>query len=192
MNKNQKIISSIAKMAILLALLIVSSYITIPVGVLKFTLQLLVVLLIGFYSNLLESIIVIVSYIFLGLVGVPVFANFSGGIQYISNPTFGFVYGFFFGVLVMQLFKFLFKKCIKFKFLRYLIISLICLMIVYFVGFIHGYFTFNYYLGKNYSVANLLMLFIVPYIPFDLIKIGVAILSKFAVDKVYKYDLSKI
>ena len=192
MNKNQKIIRSIAKMAILLALLMVSSYITIPVGVLKFTLQLLVVLLIGFYSNLLESIIVIVSYIFLGLVGVPVFANFSGGIQYILNPTFGFVYGFFFGVLVTQLFKFLFKKCIKFKFLRYLIISLSCLMTVYFVGFIHGYFIFNYCLGKNYSVANLMMLFIVPYIPFDLIKIGVAILSKFAADKVYKYDLSKI
>ena len=179
-------------MAMLLALLIVASYINISVGVLKFTLQLLVVFLIGFFATMLEGSIILVLYISLGLLGLPVFANFGGGIAYLVNPTFGFVYGFIPGILVMGLIKNLFKSFDKFKIFKYILMCLSCLLVVYIVGFIHGYFIMNYYLNKTYDFTNLLLVFIVPYIPFDLIKMGVAIIAKIALDKVYGIKLSKI
>ncbi len=179
-------------MAMLLALLIVASYINISVGLLKFTLQLLAVFLIGFYSSIFEAMIILVLYICLGLVGLPVFANFGGGVAYLVNPTFGFVYGFIPGVLMMFLIKNVFKNFEKFKIFKYILMCVSCLFIVYFVGFIHGYFVMNYYLNKTYDFYNLLMLFIVPYIPFDLIKIGVAVVTKLALDKIYGVKLSKI
>ena len=79
MDKNRKAIRSIAKMAMLLALLIVSSYISINTGVLKFTLQLLVIFIIGLCSTMLESVIIVSLYIILGVLGLPIFANFGGG-----------------------------------------------------------------------------------------------------------------
>ncbi len=179
-------------MAMLLALLIVASYINISVGVLKFTLQLLVVFLIGFFATMLEGSIILVLYISLGLIGLPVFANFGGGIAYLVNPTFGFVYGFIPGILVMGLIKNLFKSFNKFKIFEYILMCLGCLFVVYLIGFIHGYLIMNYYLNKTYDVTNLLLVFIVPYIPFDLIKMGVAIVSKLALDKAYGVKLSKI
>ncbi len=179
-------------MAMLLALLIVASYINISVGVLKFTLQLLVVFLIGFFATMLEGSIILVLYISLGLIGLPVFANFGGGIAYLVNPTFGFVYGFIPGILVMNLVKNLFKTFEKFKIFKYILMCLSCLFVVYLIGFIHGYFIMNYYLNKTYDITNLLLVFIVPYIPFDLMKMGVAIVSKIALDKVYGVKLSKI
>ncbi|MFA7222842.1 MAG: biotin transporter BioY [Bacilli bacterium] len=192
MTKNQKIIRSIAKMAMLLALLIVCSYINISVGLLKFTLQLLVVFLIGLYANLYEGMIIIFSYIFLGLVGVPVFANFGGGIAYLVSPTFGFVYGFIPGILIMNLIRFLFRNVAKFKVFQYILSCVSCLLIVYIVGFVHGYFILNYYLGKSYDFVSLLGLFILPYIPYDCIKLGVAVVSKLAIDKVYAVKASRV
>lgn len=192
MTKNQKIIRSIAKMAMLLALLIVCSYINISVGLLKFTLQLLVVFLIGLYANLYEGMIIIFSYIFLALVGVPVFANFGGGIAYLVSPTFGFVYGFIPGILIMNLIRFLFRNVAKFKVFQYILSCVSCLLIVYIVGFVHGYFILNYYLGKSYDFVSLLGLFILPYIPYDCIKLGVAVVSKLAIDKVYAVKASRV
>jgi biotin transport system substrate-specific component len=192
MTKNQKIIRSIAKMAMLLALLIVCSYINISVGLLKFTLQLLVVFLIGLYANLYEGMIIIFSYIFLGLVGVPVFANFGGGIAYLVSPTFGFVYGFIPGILIMNLIRFLFRNVAKFKVFQYILSCVSCLLIVYIVGFVHGYFILNYYLGKSYDFVSLLGLFILPYIPYDCIKLRVAVVSKLAIDKVYAVKASRV
>lgn len=179
-------------MAMLLALLIVCSYINISVGLLKFTLQLLVVFLIGLYANLYEGMIIIFSYIFLGLVGVPVFANFGGGIAYLVSPTFGFVYGFIPGILIMNLIRFLFRNVAKFKVFQYILSCVSCLLIVYIVGFVHGYFILNYYLGKSYDFVSLLGLFILPYIPYDCIKLGVAVVSKLAIDKVYAVKASRV
>ena len=66
--------------ALFLALLIVSSFISIDVGYCKFTLQLLTVFLIANFLSLADGLIVIGLYIVMGLIGIPVFAGFGGGI----------------------------------------------------------------------------------------------------------------
>ncbi len=192
MDKNRKAIRSIAKMAMLLALLIVSSYISINTGVLKFTLQLLVIFIIGLCSTMLESVIIVSLYIILGVLGLPIFANFGGGFAYLLSPTFGFVYSFLIGVMVMQIIKNAFKKIQKYKILEYTLMCLACLFVVYLIGLIHFYFVYNYYLDKSSTFGNAIMLTVVPYIPFDILKIVVAIITKLTIDKIYEHKVSKV
>lgn len=192
MDKNRKAIRSIAKMAMLLALLIVSSYISINTGVLKFTLQLLVIFIIGLCSTMLESVIIVSLYIILGVLGLPIFANFGGGFAYLLSPTFGFVYSFLIGVMVMQIIKNAFKKIQKYKILEYTLMCLACLFVVYLIGLIHFYFVYNYYLDKSSTFGNAIMLTVVPYIPFDILKMVVAIITKLTIDKIYEHKVSKV
>ncbi len=192
MDKNRKAIRSIAKMAMLLALLIVSSYISINTGVLKFTLQLLVIFIIGLCSTMLESVIIVSLYIILGVLGLPIFANFGGGFAYLLSPTFGFVYSFLIGVMVMQVIKNAFRKIQKYKILEYTLMCLACLFVVYLIGLIHFYFVYNYYLDKSSTFGNAIMLTVVPYIPFDILKIVVAIITKLTIDKIYEHKVSKV
>lgn len=192
MDKNRKAIRSIAKMAMLLALLVVSSYISINTGVLKFTLQLLVIFIIGLCSTMLESVIIVSLYIILGVLGLPIFANFGGGFAYLLSPTFGFVYSFLIGVMVMQVIKNAFRKIQKYKILEYTLMCLACLFVVYLIGLIHFYFVYNYYLDKSSTFGNAIMLTVVPYIPFDILKIVVAIITKLTIDKIYEHKVSKV
>lgn len=192
MDKNRKAIRSIAKMAMLLALLIVSSYISINTGVLKFTLQLLVIFIIGLCSTMLESVIIVSLYIILGVLGLPIFANFGGGFAYLLSPTFGFVYSFLIGVMVMQVIKNAFRKIQKYKILEYTLMCLACLFVVYLIGLIHFYFVYNYYLDKSSTFGNTIMLTVVPYIPFDILKMVVAIITKLTIDKIYEHKVSKV
>lgn len=180
LNKRRETIRNIARMGMFLAFLVVGSWININTGLLKFTLQIMVIFMIGLLFNLKESMIIILSYIFLGLLGLPVFANFGGGIAYVYSPTFGFVYGFIFALIVMFIFKrFLIEKA-KNPVLKLTFQILSCvtaLLVVYLMGFMHGELVLNLFGNKGLSFSYLLGLFIAPYIPFDLLKIVAAIFS---------------
>ena len=78
------------------AVLVVVSQISIPTAFgVPITLQIFVVCLSGYLLGLKKSLIVIGVYVALGCVGVPVFANFSGGVFHLVSYTGGFIWGFF-------------------------------------------------------------------------------------------------
>lgn len=77
-----------------LALLIVCAQISIPIWIVPITLQTLAVGLIATVLPLQLSSAVIAAYLLLGLVGLPVFANFAGGASVIVGPTGGYLFGF--------------------------------------------------------------------------------------------------
>ena len=79
-------IKRIAIDSIFLALLIVSSYISIPLSDISLTLQVLVVLLLALILPFIDAEIIIVLYILMGLIGIPVFSNFTSGISKIFTP----------------------------------------------------------------------------------------------------------
>lgn len=81
--------------AILAALTAILSQISIPFasGV-PFTLQTLVVLLLAFIAGARLGTLVICLYILLGALGLPVFAEMSGGAQVLIGPTGGFLWSF--------------------------------------------------------------------------------------------------
>lgn len=75
-----------------------------PIGNVPITLQLFVVVLMGFLLDKKQIIFILVSYIILGLIGIPIFAN-GGGFMYLFQPTFGFIIGFIFLALSINIIK---------------------------------------------------------------------------------------
>ena len=161
--------------ALFLALLIVSSFISIDVGYCKFTLQLLTVFLIANFLSLADGLIIIALYILMGLIGIPVFAGFGGGIAYAASPTFGFVYGFFFVILLNHLFSDVLLKGMGNELWKSLIGSSVSLIALYAVGFVHGYLIITLVRGNSdFLLSTAFGLFIAPYIPFDIAKLAIA------------------
>ena len=76
------------------ALLIVCSQFSIPIGTVPITLQTLVVLLIAFNLKPLHAVLATSLYAIMGLIGLPVFAGWSGGFSSLTTPSFGFIISF--------------------------------------------------------------------------------------------------
>lgn len=87
---------ALANIALLLTLLITTTLVlpSIPLGIfpVPFTLQVLVIFLIGFLLNPRDSFITVFLYIMLGCIGLPVFANGLGGIGVFMTATGGFLF----------------------------------------------------------------------------------------------------
>ena len=83
--------------ALFTALMAVGAYIKImiPLGIFEVTisLQLFFALISGCVLGRKWGALSIICYVFLGLIGLPIFAH-GGGIYYIMKPTFGFIIGF--------------------------------------------------------------------------------------------------
>ena len=87
-------IRNITECAIFVAILAIISQIALPIGPVPITLQVLALSLTGYYLGVKKSTVVIVTYLLLGIVGVPVFSSFQGGIQALLSYTGGFILGF--------------------------------------------------------------------------------------------------
>lgn len=89
--------------ALFVALLTICSWITIP-AIIPFTLQSFAVSLLILFMGLSKSLIAVFCYLFIGMIGVPVFSGFKGGFACILGPTGGFLAGFVFMCLLSGLF----------------------------------------------------------------------------------------
>ena len=163
MNTKNQIIR-ITRNAVMLALLCVIGMFSLPLGDnIKVSLQLLMVFIIGLTSaSVIDAVIVTGLYLVIGLL-IPVYAGFTAGV----TPTFGFVISFV--VLVIPLY-FLNKLPIKNQFLRMAIACLASLIVCYTIGatFLALYLKLN--------IQKALLIAVVPYIPFDIVKIVIAVL----------------
>lgn len=98
-NRRQHLID-ISIISLMTALIAVSAQITVPLpsGV-PVTLQTLTVALCGYCLKTGKSLVSVIVYILLGLVGIPVFSNFNAGTAALFGKTGGFIIGFIFLVL---------------------------------------------------------------------------------------------
>ena len=87
---------------ILLAFLIICSQLTIPLPLIPLTLQTLAVGLIATLLPFRYALETICAYLLLGLLGLPVFANFKGGIAVFLSPTGGYLLGFIVYIIVTK------------------------------------------------------------------------------------------
>ena len=154
----------ITKNAIMLAILCVVGMISLPLGDnIKVSLQLLIVLIIGLTAaSFIDAVIVTSLYLALGLF-MPIYAGFKSGI----SPTFGFVISFV--VIVIPLY-FLNKLKIRNQFIRMGLACAVALIICYTIGTLF----LKFYL--EISIEKALLIGVVPYLPFDIAKIVIAIL----------------
>lgn len=90
----------IAYIGLFVAIMAVCAWISIPAAV-PFTLQTFGVFIsVGLLGGK-RGCIAIASYILLGLVGIPVFAGFSGGFGALAGPSGGYIVGFLLSAFVM-------------------------------------------------------------------------------------------
>ncbi len=80
-------------------LTIVGGLIKIQAGPVAFTLQTLFVILSGFVLGARDGFFSQFAYMFIGLVGVPIFTQ-GGGFQYIFQPSFGYIISFCIGSFI--------------------------------------------------------------------------------------------
>ena len=87
-------IRDITFVSLCVAILSVVSQLSIPTGAVPITLQVLSVSMIGYFLGVKKGLLTIVVYILIGIVGVPVFSGFQGGIGVVLGYTGGFIRGF--------------------------------------------------------------------------------------------------
>ena len=162
--KKKNDVRRITKNAIMLTLFCLIGMISIPIGPnIKLSLQLLILYIICLTAeSAIDCTVVSLLYLIIGLF-IPVYAGFTSSF---ASPTFGYVISF----VVISPIIYFFNKITKLNpIIRMIIACLVGLIICYVIGTIYMMF----YLSL--SLKETLFISVVPYIPFDLIKIFLAI-----------------
>ena len=144
------------------ALMAVGAFIKImlPIGpfMVTFSLQFLFALLAGFFLGARTGFLSVLSYLVIGLAGVPIFAH-GGGPGYLAKPTFGFLIGFaaaaFLAGLILEKLQ-VGQKARGQSGLRlsHLIIAAFCGEMAYYLcGLVYYFLMFNYLLPGTAGIG---------------------------------------
>ena len=164
-------VKRIVKNAVLLSMMCVIGMFSIPLGAnIKVSLQLVMVYIICLTAeSFIDCLIITSLYLGLGMF-LPIYAGFTANI----SPTFGYVIGF---VVISPIIYFINKISIKNSFLRMSIACFIGLIVCYAVGSLF----LGFYLQLDFLTT--LTISVVPYIPFDIAKIAIAVLITYNLEK---------
>lgn len=158
----------IVYIAVFAVIMAICSWISIPAAV-PFTLQTFgVFIAVGVLGGKRGSLSVLV-FILLGAIGIPVFANFSGGIGVLAGPTGGYIIGFLFSALLMWAMEKLPGK----KSVMQIVSMIVGLIVCYAFGtvwFVIVYGRMNGPIGFTAALVSCVVPFIIP----DIIKIALA------------------
>ena len=148
-------IYEIAVNGLFTALIAVGAFIKISIPVqpfpMNFTLQFFFVLLAGLLLGGKQAFFCVLTYLAVGLAGVPVFAA-GGGPAYLLRPTFGFLLGFAAAAWVTGTVYFRFKDR-GFKMRRLFAASLCGFAVMYLCGMFYFYFLSNYVIHMPVSAG---------------------------------------
>lgn len=150
--------------AIMAAVLCVISPFSLPIGPVPISLATLAIYVIIFILGWKKSTISVLVFLVIGLVGVPVFSGFSGGVGKVFGPTGGYLIGY----LLLTIVAGLFIEKFEGKYYMYvigLVLGTICLYAL-------GTLWLAYQAGMSLYAA--LGAGVIPFIPGDIVKIVVA------------------
>ena len=85
---------TLSKMAVCVAIICISAYISFPITAVPFTCLTLTMLLSAFLSTPKETLIIMIVYTLIGAIGLPVFSGGAGGFNCLFSPTGGYLWGF--------------------------------------------------------------------------------------------------
>lgn len=91
--RNRSFTVRLAECALFVVLMIVSAFIRIPIPYVPLTFQTVVAVLAGLLLGAKWGTISVAVYVFMGLLGLPVFSG-GGGFAYVLQLTFGYIIGF--------------------------------------------------------------------------------------------------
>ena len=140
--KRRNLIITLTLSALFCTLICVGSFIRVPMpNLMPMTLQTFFVLLTGLLLPLKASILATVSYMALGLIGLPIFSG-GGGLGYVLMPNFGFIIGFVISSVIISVVT---QKLKNRQLWQYLIVSLLGVAIIYIIGILYFAFITNVY-----------------------------------------------
>jgi biotin transport system substrate-specific component len=158
-------VRDITQIGIFTALTAVGAFISIPIGPVPITLQTFFVLLSGIILGSKKAMFSQVTYLLLGLIGFPIFSGFSGGLQHVFKPSFGFIIGYVAAAYVVG--KLTEEKTTT----RYLWAAVLTgTFIIYVFGLPYMYYILNIMLKSNLSIVKILQLGMFAFIPGDMLK----------------------
>ncbi|MBU9722109.1 MULTISPECIES: biotin transporter BioY [Bacillaceae] len=142
---NMFTVLDLTKAAMFIALMGIGANITafITVGAVPLTFQTVIAILAGVLLGKKVGAFSMIGYTIIGLIGVPVFAGFQGGMHNFLSPTFGFVLSF----IILAFFVGWILEIVKPSILMYLFACYIGLIINYAIGvpylYLHQQFILN-------------------------------------------------
>lgn len=140
--------------------------------VVPFSLVPFVVMLSGALLGARAGALAMLVYVLLGLIGLPVFEKPPfGGPAYVLQPTFGFLVGYIAGAYVTGA---LLPKKGHPGAVRYFLAMAGGLAALYLFGLPYLYLILNFYLGKTFSVWQVIKIGFLPFIGLDLLKAAAA------------------
>lgn len=149
--------------------------ISFPIGIIPISCATLIIYLISIVFKVKYSLFILLIYIFLGIIGLPVFSSYTGGIGIILGPTGGYIIGYIFMSLIISL---LIPK-IKNKIYMYPLILLIGTIVLYIIGIIW------LKIINDYTLKYAILVGVVPFIISDILKISIATLIGYRINKLY-------
>ena len=179
--KRKNLIVTLTLSALFCTLICIGSFIRIPMpNMMPVTLQTFFVLLTALVLPLKASTLATITYMALGLIGLPIFSG-GGGLGYILMPNFGFIIGF---VIATVIISFITEKFNNRKLWQYIVISLLGIAVIYIIGILYFAFITNVYNNNNYSAIWFIQTVFLPFLPKEIICI---ILASFSAYKIRPY-----
>jgi len=159
--KNRQDIYRMVLTAVAAAVLCVLGPLSIPIGIVPISFTNFALFISLYALGMKNGTYGYIIYLLIGLTGVPVFSNFSGGIGKLLGPTGGYLIGMIFTAVIAGLFidRFLNKKILCF-------LGMVIGALVY---YLFGSAWLSY--QGHMSIAQSLSVGVIPFIPGDLAKI---------------------
>lgn len=174
-------VKKITYTAFLAAIICIFSPWSIPIGPIPISLATFAIYCTAALSDWKTSICSVLIYILLGAIGLPVFSSFSGGAQIIVGPTGGYIIGYIPCSLVISL---LICHQAQKKWI-YPFAMMLGTFACYFTG------TLWYITQSEVSFNIALKLCVLPFIPFDIIKVTISSIISYTIRPVIEKTLHK-
>lgn len=158
-------IKTLTTCALFAALMCICGPLSVPIGPVPVSLTNLVLYFAVMVLDTKKTFISYVVYLLIGIIGFPVFSGFQGGLAKVTGPTGGYLVGFLLMVLIGGI--------LMEKTKGNLIVTIIGMILGTAVCYAFG--TVWFMRIMNYELAPALTLCVWPFVPFDLIKIVVAV-----------------
>lgn len=151
--RNSKVFS-LTLVAIFAALTAIGAFIKIPLPIVPFTMQIVIVFLAGSILGSKRGLQSQLVYIFVGLAGLPVFTQ-GGGLTYVLQPTFGYLVGFAVGAFIIG--YIIERGGEEPSRIRFVVANLVGTFVIYAIGAPYVYFALNFLLDMPTSASTVFM-----------------------------------
>ena len=158
-------IQQIAMIAVMTAVTCVLAPLSIPIGPVPISLTNFAIYLSLYLLDWKKGTISYILYLLLGLVGLPVFSGFTGGIGKLAGPTGGYIIGFIPMAIIAGIVIDKFSQR-WIQILGMIVGTAIC----------YAFGTAWFCIQAGYTVSAALAVCVIPFIPADLIKMVIAMI----------------